>query len=37
MAEIPIPEDVLQEIKDAYNRLVDALEAAGLPGPPRWE
>jgi hypothetical protein len=33
---IPIPEDALQAIMDAYNGLVDAIEAAGLPGPPKW-
>ncbi|HEV3472475.1 MAG TPA: hypothetical protein VG408_04620 [Actinomycetota bacterium] len=33
---IPIPEGALQEIMDAYNALVDAIEAAGLPGPPKW-
>lgn len=34
--EIPIPAEALQDIKDAYNRLVDALAAAGLPNPPKW-
>ncbi len=36
MPDIPIPEEALQEIMDAYNRLIDALDRAGLPGPPKW-
>lgn len=38
-ADIPVPEipaDKLQDIKDAYNRLIEAVEKAGLPGPPKW-
>ena len=34
--KIPIPEDKLQDIKDAYNALGDRMEAAGLPRPPHW-
>lgn len=35
-AAIDLPTDALEAIKDAYNNLVDAIEAAGLPGPPKW-
>jgi methionine synthase II (cobalamin-independent) len=31
-----IPNDLLEDIKSAYNDLVRALEAAGLPRPPSW-
>ncbi len=33
---VELPTDALEAIKDAYNNLVDAIEAAGLPGPPHW-
>ena len=31
-----IPEELLDDIKSAYNALLKALEAAGLPRPPSW-
>ncbi|HEX2295352.1 MAG TPA: hypothetical protein VHN37_08600 [Actinomycetota bacterium] len=31
-----IPDHLLDDIKGAFNDLVNALEAAGLPRPPSW-
>lgn len=31
-----VPEDLLNDIKSAYNALIQALEAANLPRPPSW-
>ena len=34
--KVTVPEDLLDAIKSAFNDLVSALEAAGLPRPPSW-
>ena len=40
MGEAPkmpdISDDLLDDIKSAYNALLTALDAAGLPRPPSW-